>query len=198
MRASLLWRVAGTLAILAVPVLAMASRDARPYYFDVSGGETFFAAGGARAGGAVPTLGLGIGKRFGGHFGIEAQIASAFSSLQVPGHHPANQYSGSVVSHLYASGRSSPYLSLGFGAASSLFSPDRGRGTSLMGILGVGYEQRLGNHFGLHLGVRDQLLFRPPVSRPGTFNDIQVTGGISYFWGGGDRRSFPVVGPSRS
>ncbi len=197
MRKSLLRKVAGVLAGLAVPVLALAARDPGRSYFDVSGGETFFAAGSGLAGGH-PTVGLGVGHRFGHHFGVEAQIASAFSSLQTPGGRPANQYSGSVVGRLYASGRSSPYLSLGVGAASNLFSPQVGRGSSLMGILGVGYEQRLGRHFGLHLGVRDQMLFHPPLSGPGTLNDIQVTGGISYFWGSGDRHGFPVVGPSRS
>ncbi|MEY2342370.1 outer membrane beta-barrel protein [Acidithiobacillus sp. IBUN Pt1247-S3] len=182
--------------LLAAPVAALAASD-QPYV-NLFGGNTFFGPGSHLDGGG--TLGLRVGQRLGQHLGIEWQVASAFARLQDQNKTSANQYSGSVIGNYYAfSGASSPYLSLGLGASSDLFNQQTGRGTSVMGIFGLGYEQRLGDHFGLRLGLQDQLLFDTPQPQGGALNNIQVTGGISYFWGGNDNtRAFPIIAPTRS
>jgi OOP family OmpA-OmpF porin len=132
------------------------------------------------------------------HVGVEAQVAAAFAQLQSPAHaNAANQYSGAVLGNLYAFDSSdTPYLSLGLGASSNLFNKQLGRGTSLMGVFGVGYQYLLNDQIGLRLGVQDQLLFSAPTPSSANLNDVQVTGGISYFWGGSKKSSFPVVGPA--
>ena len=65
-----------------------------------------------------------------------------------------------------------------------------------MGVFGVGYQYLLNDQIGLRLGVQDQLLFNTRTPSSANLNDVQVTGGISYFWGGGKKSSFPVVGPA--
>ena len=178
------------------PGLAMAAAD-QPYV-NLFAGSTFFGPGSHLRGGG--TLGLRVGQRLGDHLGIEAQVASAFAHLQDQNKTGASQYSGSVIGNYYAfSGASSPYLSLGLGASSDMFNQRVGRGTSVMGIFGLGYEQRIGDHFGLRLGVQDQVLFDTPQAQGGALNNIQVTGGVSYFWGGSEeKRVFPIISPARS
>ncbi|GEM_PF-1093296 len=182
------------LAVL--PAAAMAAPD-QPYV-NLFGGDTFFGSGSHLDGGG--TVGLRVGQRLGRHLGIEAQVASAFARLQDQNKSNANQYSGSILGNYYVfSGDSSPYLSLGIGASSDVFSQQAGRGTSPMGIFGLGYEQRLGDHFGLRLGVQDQILFDTPRAQGGALNNVQVTGGISYFWGGSEgKRAFPIIAPTQS
>ncbi|WP_308389993.1 outer membrane beta-barrel protein [Acidithiobacillus sp. AMEEHan] len=182
--------------LVALPASAMAAPD-QPYV-NLFGGNTFFGSGSHLDGGG--TVGLRVGQRLGRHLGIEAQVASAFARLQDQNQGNANQYSGSVIGNYYTfSGDSSPYLSLGLGASSDVFNQQIGRGTSLMGIFGLGYEQRIGDHFGLRFGVQDHLLFDTPQAQGGPLNNIQITGGISYFWGGSEgKRVFPIVAPTQS
>lgn len=181
--------------LVAIPVSALAA-DGQTYV-NLFGGNTFFGSAPLSGGG---TLGLRVGQRLGSHLGIEAQVASAFANLQNQARTSANQYSGSVIGNYYAlSGPGTPYLSLGLGASSDVLDQKLGRGTSLMGVFGVGYEQRIGDHFGLRLGVQDQLLLDAPQPQGGTLNNVQVTGGISYFWGGEPSKpAFPIIAPVHS
>jgi OOP family OmpA-OmpF porin len=181
--------------LVAIPVGALAA-DGQTY-IDLFGGNTFFGSAPLHGGG---TLGLRVGQRLGSHIGIEAQVASAFAHLQDQTRTGANQYSGSIIGNYYAlSGSGTPYLSLGLGASSDVLDQKLGRGTSLMGVFGVGYEQRIGDHFGLRLGVQDQLLLDTPQPQGGTLNNVQVTGGISYFWGGEPSKpAFPIIAPVHS
>lgn len=182
--------------LLGIPMQAVAASE-QPYV-NVFGGNTFFGPDSSLAGGG--TVGLRLGQRLGQHLGIEAQIASAFAHLQDQGKTSANQYSGSLIGNYYAfSGSSSPYLSLGLGASSDVLNAQLGRGTSPMAIFGLGYEQQIGAHFGLRLGVQDQFLFDTPRPQGSALNNVQVTGGISYFWGGSEKQHvFPIIAPTRS
>ncbi|MCL5979085.1 MAG: flagellar motor protein MotB [Gammaproteobacteria bacterium] len=193
--------LAAFLAMIAAGSAWAAGPSARgETYINLFGGNTFFdqAAGlglGSSNNGGV--AGLRLGRRIDAHLGVEAQVAAAFAHLQgeVKGG-SAGQYSGAVIGNLYAfASPSTPYLSLGLGASSNLFGNRLGRSTELMGVFGVGYQQFLGRHFGLRLDVQDQMLFNSPVLGGRNLNDVQVTGGVSYFWGGRDRNAFPVIGP---
>ncbi|WP_414039980.1 outer membrane beta-barrel protein [Acidithiobacillus sp. M4-SHS-6] len=202
--------IRGLGAVLAVSVLALAvpawaagavARDQT--YVDLFGGNTFFSgATGLAQQDSGPVLGLRLGKRLDGHLGVEAQVAAAFAHLQDVAPHSgttdANQFSGALLGNLYAfNSPNTPYLSLGLGASSNLFNQNLGRGTSLMGVFGLGYQYSLGDHLGLRLDVQDQLLFDSPTPNAANLNNVQVTGGISYFWGGSKKTPFPVIGPSR-
>ena len=187
--------------VLAFPAWAAGRPVRDETYINLFGGNTFYdASSGLDNGGNAGVVGLRMGRRIDAHVGVEAQVAAAFAHLQGPAHTVgANQYSGAILGNLYALGSAdTPYLSLGLGASSDLFNRQLGRGTSLMGVFGVGYQYLVNNHLGLRLDVRDQLLFNTPTPNASNLNDVQVTGGISYFWGGGKKSSFPVVGPARS
>ncbi|MEY2333032.1 flagellar motor protein MotB [Acidithiobacillus ferrianus] len=187
--------------VLAVPAWASDRSVHDKTYINLFGGNTFFdGSSGLGHGGNAGVVGLRMGRRVETHVGVEAQVAAAFAHLQNPLHSnggDANQYSGAVIGNLYAFGSpNTPYLSLGLGASSNLFNDQLGQGTSLMGILGVGYQYLLNDHVGLRLDVQDQLLFNAPTPSAANINGVQVTGGISYFWGGGHKSSFPVVDPA--
>ncbi|MGC8467415.1 MAG: outer membrane beta-barrel protein [Acidithiobacillus sp.] len=185
------------LCFLSVPVLASAADRA---YVDLFGGNTFLDSGSGLGGNDhAPVVGLRVGQRVDAHLGIEAQIASAFAQLQKPAGQSAKQYTGAVIGNLYAlNGPNTPYLSLGIGASSNVFGTQAGRVTNPVAIFGVGYQHLLGDHFGLRLDVQDQMLFDNPMPHNGLLNDLQVTGGISYFWGGSSRhRAFPIIGPAK-
>ncbi|MBN2679261.1 outer membrane beta-barrel protein [Acidithiobacillus montserratensis] len=201
-------RVLGTLLALAMLALAVPAGAAEPAahdqtYVNLFGGNTFFSsASGLAQHDSGPVLGLRLGQRLDGHLGVEAQVAAAFAHLQNTAPHSgttdANQFSGALLGNVYAfNSPNTPYLSLGLGASSNLFNQDLGRGTSLMGVFGLGYQYSLSDHIGLRLDVQDQLLFDSPTPNAANLNNIQVTGGISYFWGGSKKAPFPVIGPSR-
>ena len=184
--------------LLAMPAWGEGQSAHDETYINLFGGSTFFdASSGLDGGGNAGVVGLRLGHRVDAHVGVEAQVAAAFAQLQSPAHaNAANQYSGAVLGNLYVFDSSdTPYLSLGLGASSNLFNNHIGRSTSLMGVFGVGYQYLLNDQIGLRLGVQDQLLFGAPTPSGANLNDVQVTGGISYFWGGGKKSSFPVVGP---
>ena len=185
--------------VLAIPAWAAGQSAHDETYINLFGGSTFFdASSGLGGGGDAGVVGLRLGRRVDAHVGVEAQVAAAFAQLQSPAHTgAANQYSAAVLGNLYAfDSPNTPYLSLGLGASSNLFDNRVGRGSSLMGVFGVGYQYLLNDQIGLRLGVQDQLLFNTHTPSSANFNDVQVTGGISYFWGGGNKSSFPVVGPA--
>lgn len=183
---------------LAVPAWATGLAAQDQTYVNLFGGNTFFSGASKLSNDDnAGVLGLRFGQRLSAHVGVEAQVAAAFAHLQNVTTSPnANQYSGAVLGNLYAfRSPNTPYLSLGLGASSNRFNQELGRGTSLMGVLGVGYQYLLGDHIGLRLDVQDQLLFNTPTPNSANLNNVQVTGGISYFWGGHNHASFPVVGP---
>lgn len=191
--------LAGAMLAFAVPAWAAGSAAHDQTYVNLFGGNTFFSGATGLAhhdGNAV--LGLRLGQRLSAHLGVEAQVAAAFAHLQdAAPNADANQYSGALLGNVYAfASPDTPYVSLGLGASSNRFNQDLGRGTSLMGVLGLGYQYSLGDHFGLRLDVQDQLLFNTPKSSAANLNNVQVTGGISYFWGGSKKSAFPVIGPA--
>ncbi|PKY10579.1 flagellar motor protein MotB [Acidithiobacillus marinus] len=201
-------RVLGNMLALSMLALAIPAWAAEPVahdqtYVNLFGGNTFFSsASGLAQHDSGPVLGLRLGQRLDGHLGVEAQVAAAFAHLQDIAPHSkaaeANQFSGALLGNVYAfNSPNTPFLTLGLGASSNRFNQDIGRGTSLMGVFGLGYQYALGDHFGLRLDVQDQLLFDSPTPNAANLNNIQVTGGISYFWGGSKKTSFPIIGPSR-
>ena len=185
--------------VLAAPAWAAGRSAHDETYINLFGGSILFdTSSGLGDGGNAGVVGLRLGHRVDAHVGVEAQVAAAFAQLQSPAHAgTANQYSGAVLGNLYAfDSPNTPYLSLGLGAASDLFDIRVGRGSSLMGVFGVGYQYLLNDRIGLRLGVQDHLLFNTPTPSSTNLNEVQVTGGISYFWGASDKSSFPIVSPA--
>ncbi len=188
----MVWRIYIVLLLGLGAMLPNLASAAPENALSLGAGATLFGTGSGLQ--TAPTLTAQYGLRLGGgHLGIDTQIASAFARLQNQDH-SATQLSGSLIGSYYpfANG-SSPYISLGLGASSNEFASSN-RDTSLMGVFGLGYEQRLSDHWGLRVGLQDQLLFHTPRAVNGPLNDLQVTGGISYFWGGDKERSaFPII-----
>lgn len=166
--------------------------------------DTFFGLGSKNNAG---TAGFRIGTRTSPHFGAELD----FNYAHVPYKPPFDaltagsddrfrgQFSGALVGVLYAlNSDSTPYMTIGAGASSNRFAQSAAAGNNdrtehLMTLWGLGYKQRLGKSLDLRLDAQDEMLWNTPADPGGVTNNLRLTAGVGFAFGGSKAMPAPVA-----
>lgn len=179
-------------------------------YINLYGGNTFYdddAHFGLGSKNNAGTAGFRIGTRTSPHFGAELD----FNYAHVPYKPPYDaltagtkdrfkgQFSGALVGVLYALDRdSTPYMTIGVGASSNRFAQSAVAGNDertehLMTLWGLGYKQRLGKSLDLRLDAQDEMLWNTPADPGGVLNNLRLTAGVGFAFGGSKPMPAPVA-----
>ncbi|MEK8089931.1 OmpA family protein [Thermithiobacillus plumbiphilus] len=184
-------------------------------YINLYGGNTFYddsAHFGLGSKNNAGTAGLRIGTRTSPHFGVELDLNYAHVpykddlaptglpySAYSGGDRFKGQFSGALVGVLYALDRdSTPYMTIGVGASSyryaqSAVTGNDDRTENLMTLWGLGYKHRLGKSLDLRLDAQDEMLWNTPADPGGVLNNLRLTAGVGFAFGGSKPMPAPVA-----
>lgn len=170
-------------------------------YGNIYGGATFYDSDALLGLGSKNNAGTGgvrLGTRMAPHFGAELDFDYSHTPFKtLTNDRFRGQFTGALVGVLYAFDRdSTPFMTLGVGASSNRFPQSTERTEHLMTVWGLGYKHRVGRSLDLRVDAQDQMLWNTPADRGGVLNNLKLTAGVGFAWGGRKPMPQPVAAPA--